>query len=491
MLFDLQKDRAVLSQKVYDVCICGSGPAGITVARELAAAGKKVVLLEAGGFDYSEESQANYAGTESGISTYNTSVSSDRLRYFGGTSNHWTGMCGVFDESDFWPERYHDLPGWPIARREILKFLPEAASILDLNTTDLASQPFGNPPWQTFEQRVTTMSPPTRFGIKYREEIVQSKNIDLFIHANVVDLHLAAQGVKLNHIDSLLVCNYQKQYAKVVAKRYILALGSIENARLLLNANKQSPQGVGNQSDFVGRCYMEHFNVQMGRFVTRNGAHLPAHGVGLSPTDSTLRDLDIGNGILSLSTSGEPTEYGRLAPIRKILRNAACQTDTVREFARKFKDFTCTGDGIISTMLEQAPDRRNRISLGTESDQFGLKRPHIHWELSDADRRTIRSLGFELAKNFVKYDLGRVQLNGFMTDPTKEIEVWPHAHQMGTTRMSADPNAGVVNSNCRMHEVNNLYIAGSSVFPTGGGINPTLTIVMLSIRLARHLQSQS
>lgn len=491
MLFDLQKSTADLAQRKYDICVCGSGPAGITAARALAAAGKKVVLLEAGGFDFSDESQEYYSGTESGISTYNTAVKRGRLRYFGGTSNHWTGMCGVFDESDFWPKRHHELPGWPIKRKEILKFLPEAARILDLNQTDFTPQPFGQPQWASFEKRIATMSPPTRFGIKYRDDIVQSKNIDLFIHANAVDLHLTAQGTKPNQVDYLLVSNYRKQLAKVVAKKYVLALGSIENARFLLNANKQFPQGVGNQSGFVGRCYMEHLNVQMGRFVTNNGALFPADGVGLGPTESTLRDLGIGNGILSLSTSGVPNEYGRLAPVRKILRKVACETDALREFARKFKDFNCTGDGVISTMLEQAPDRRNRVSLGAENDQFGLKRPHLHWTLSDTDRRSIRSLGFELAKNFVKYDLGRVQLNDFIVDPKKEIEVWPHAHQMGTTRMSANPGEGVVDTNCQMHEVNNLFIAGSSVFPTGGGINPTFTIVMLSLRLARHLQQNT
>jgi len=491
MLFDFQKDIAELSKKTYDICICGTGPAGITVALELAAAGKKVAILEAGGFEYSEESQSNYSATESGISTYNLAAKRGRLRYFGGTSNHWTGMCGVFNESDFWSQRYHELPGWPIERKEILRFLPEAAHVLDLKQTDFAPKLFGKLPWQAFEKRVTTMSPPTRFGTKYRDDIVKSKNIDLFIHANAVDLHLSTQGTQPTHVDSILVSNYHKQLGKVIAHRYVLALGSIENARFLLNANKQFPRGVGNQAGFVGHCYMEHLNVQMGRFVTRDGSPLPADGIGLGPTESAIRDLRIGNGILSLGASGEPTEYGRLGPLKKILRKVTCETDAVREFARKFKDFTCTGDGVISTMLEQAPDRSNQVTLGSGIDQFGLKRPHIHWALSDADRRTIRTLGFELARNFVKYDLGRVQLNDFIVDPLKEIKVWPHAHQMGTTRMSAHADQGVVDRNCKLHEVNNLYIAGSSVFPTGGGINPTLTIVMLSLRLAEHLKQNT
>jgi choline dehydrogenase-like flavoprotein len=233
---------------------------------------------------------------------------------------------------------------------------------------------------------------------------------------------------------------------------------------------------------------MEHLNVQFGRFVSGTGVPFNTSGVGLSPTNQTLRTLGIGNGILSLSTSSTPPESGRLAPVRKVVRQAVCEVDAVREFARKFKDFTCAGDGVISSLIEQAPDRSNNVTLSTESDAFGLKRPHLHWTLTDIDRRTVRALGFELAKTFVKYDFGRVRLNDFITNTTKEIEVWPHAHQMGTTRMSSEPKHGVVDTNCRVHSVANLYLSGSSVFPTGGGINPTLTIVMLSLRLARHLR---
>lgn len=491
MLFDLQADGAKLTHAKYDVCVCGTGPAGITVARDLASAGKRVVLLEAGGFEYSQRSQDVYAGTESGINTYNTSVQAGRLRYFGGTSNHWSGMCGVFDESDFWPERYHDLPGWPIARKSILAHLQEAASILDLKSTDFSPQILGNSKNASFEIRLSSMSPPTRFGTKFRDEIVKSKNIDLFINANVVDLHLQQTPGGHPDIDHVLVSNYRKDTAHVTAKRYVLALGSIENARILLNANKQLATGIGNHSGLVGKCFMEHLNVQIGRYVARPGGRLASESLGLGPTEQSIRRLRIGNGILALDHSAKPQEYGRLAPLRGMIRSGVCEFDTVREFARKFKDFSCAGDGAISTMIEQAPDKSNGVSLGSASDEFGIKRPHLHWTLTDVDRRTIRALGFELAKEFVANDLGRVQLNKFIVDATKEIEVWPHAHQMGTTRMSSDPKDGVVDVNCRVHSVANLYIAGSSVFPTGGGINPTFTIVMLSLRLAQHLRQLS
>ncbi len=489
MLFDLQSGVAPLKAGVYDVCVCGTGPAGITVARELAAGGKKVALIEAGGLEFSERSQQIYAGTESGLSTYNTALKGARLRYFGGTSNHWTGLCGVFSESDFWPKRYHDLPGWPIARSEILAHLKDASEILDLPATDYSARPFGDPKRSTFERPRLVNSPPTRFGTKYRDEITRSRSIDLFVNANLVDLHLAEAPGDAPRIDHVLVSNYHKETAKVSAKRYVLALGSVENARMLLSANKQVAAGIGNHSDFVGRCFMEHLNVQIGRFVSRaTQTSLPKSGE-VMPTEQTVRRLNIGNGIMSLHDNATPQEAGRLGPVRGALRKAACEFDSVREFARKFKDFDCAGDGVVNSLIEQAPDRNNRVTLSAQTDEFGLKRPHLNWILSEADRRTVRSLGFELAKNLLELDVARVQLSQFITDPNKEIEVWGHAHQMGTTRMAADPRFGVVDPQCRVHGVANLYMAGSSVFPTGAGINPTFTIVMMSLRLARHLRT--
>ena len=491
MLLDLQASVSVLAERKYDVCICGTGPAGITVARELAANGKSVALIEAGGLEYTAQSQAHYTGTESGISTSLTALTACRLRYFGGTSNHWTGLCGVLEESDFWPKRYHELPGWPIARSEVLMHLAAASTILDVNSAEFASQPFVESKPSSFKRPGMTLSPPTRFGLKYRKEISESGQIDLFLNANLVDLQLTEVVGDTPRIGHLVVSNYRKEKTKVLAQRYVLALGAIENARILLNANKQLEQGIGNHSDFVGRCFMEHLNVQVGRFVTGKPELFRPPNRVLFPTEKTVRRLNIGNGILAFSMGEVPQEGGRLGPVRGVLRHAACEFETVREFARKFKDFNCAGDGVIYSLIEQAPNRDSRITLSQATDEFGLLQVNLHWALSDADRRTVRSLGFELAKDLLELDVARVKLSDFITDPHKEIAALNHAHHMGTTRMAKDPQHGVVDTNCKVHGVRNLYIAGSSVFPTGGGINPTLTIVMLSLRLAGHILAGS
>ena len=142
---------------------------------------------------------------------------------------------------------------------------------------------------------------------------------------------------------------------------------------------------------------------------------------------------------------------------------------------------------MITSLLEQAPSRDSQVSLTAQVDPFGLRRAHIHWQINDADRRTIRTLGLAMAADLARRDLARVRRANYILDPKLEIPIGDHAHHMGTTRMSHDAKDGVVDENCRVHSLDNLYVAGSSVFPTGGGTSPTLTIVLLALRLARHL----
>jgi choline dehydrogenase-like flavoprotein len=487
MQFDLDTDLSRLVTRTYDFCVVGTGPAGITVARHLAAAGKSVALLEAGGLERSERSQAVYAGKSTGLKTWNA-IESCRLRYFGGTSNHWSGQCGVFDESNFRPERQHELPGWPIERQELLARLPEALEIVDLANADFTPQPVAGKKASRFIHPQLRLSPPTRFGTKYRKEIADSKRIDLFLNANLVDLTLAAGGASEPRVTQGTVRNYARETGVVKASRFVLATGSIENARILLNSNRQVAAGIGNHSDFVGRCFMEHLNVQIGRFVVLDKAFFKGNGIFMSPGAALTSKLNIGGGILALAPSFTPSPYGgRLAGGKTFLRDQACEFDTVKEFARKFVDFNCSGEGVITSLIEQAPDRNSRVTLDSETDAFGLRRAHLNWVINDADRRTIRTLGFELARDLLELDVARVKLSDFITDTGKDIELINHCHQMGTTRMSKDPKFGVVDTDCRVHGVGNLYVAGSSVFPTGGGTNPTLTLVMLALRLGQHL----
>lgn len=484
MIADLNSAEKIATNEQYDVCICGTGPAGITVARALAAQGRKVALFEGGGMEYSELSQNLYQGESVGL-PYWDAVRTARLRYFGGTSNHWAGRCSFFDKVDFERRNHSGLPGWPITREEVFQFFDAACSILDISMEAFPASRAAKWKGENFRLSESAHSPPTRFGEKYHQELKISSKIDVYINANLTNIRLRKS---LDAADSLELRNYKDQKFLFSASNYVLAMGTIENARLLLNCDKQIPTGIGNQNGMVGRCFMEHFNVEIGRFVSDDSPIWQHDNIQINPSEDLIRKLQIGNAVLSFDRNTSPASYGRLGKLRQTLREAVCKSSLATDLSRNMVDFNCPGDGVISSLIEQAPNPDSRITLGPERDMFGLRRVRLDWRATAADLKTIRTLGLEVAKEMARTGIARVQLKDFILDNTKEIgEFGQHAHQMGTTRMSEDPRFGVVDTNLQIHGFKNIYVAGSSVFPTGGGNNPTLTIVMLSERLGHHL----
>ena len=140
--------------------------------------------------------------------------------------------------------------------------------------------------------------------------------------------------------------------------------------------------------------------------------------------------------------------------------------------------------------LEQAPNPASRVRLIEQRDALGMPRVQLEWRLSGLDKRSIRRAHELLARELGRAGLGRLQLMLSEDEHRWPPELGGGRHHMGTTRMHRDPARGVVDPDCRVHGVGNLYVAGSSVFPTVGAANPTLTIVALALRLADHLVEQ-
>ena len=484
MIIDLNSVEKTHVHRHYDVCICGAGPAGITAARALAKQGKRVALFEGGGLEYSEQSQDLYRGESIGLQVWD-SVRSARLRYFGGTSNHWTGRCAFFDKVDFEQRSYHGLPGWPISREAVFQHFDAACSVVDISRE--AFQASQETKWQgeNFRLSESALSPPTRFGKKYYLELKNSSKIDVYINANLTNINL---NKNLDAVESFEIRNFDNQKFIFSAKNYVIALGSIENARLLLNCDNQIPGGIGNQNGMAGRCFMEHFNLGIGRFVSDDSPIWQTGRLQLNPSANMIRKLQIGNAVLHFERNADPISYGRLKKLKQSIREQVCKSTSLTDLSRNIVDFDCAGDGVISSLIEQTPNMNSRVFLGPDKDMFGMRRIKLDWQVNAADYKTIRTLGLEVAKEMARYGSARVQLKDFILDDTKDIsEFGMHAHQMGTTRMSEEPKFGVVDKNLQIHGFKNIFVAGSSVFPTGGGCNPTLTIVMLSERLGHHL----
>ena len=151
-------------------------------------------------------------------------------------------------------------------------------------------------------------------------------------------------------------------------------------------------------------------------------------------------------------------------------------------------EFKCPGMGNIGTLIEQSPNLDSRVSLSEETDSFGLQKTKLDWQINEFDKQTIRKAGKAMAIEFARAKLGTVRLADFILDDSQKLRFGHHHHHMGTTRMSDVAQHGVVDNNCKVHDLDNLYIAGSSVFSTGGGCNPTMPIVQLGLRLAEHLK---
>ncbi|WP_236236284.1 FAD-dependent oxidoreductase [Pseudomonas faucium] len=479
MINDYQTQKTLRDH--YDVCIIGAGPAGITLALRLAQAGWRVVLLEGGGHEYTPRSQELYKCTSSGLELY---AEETRLRFLGGTSNHWAGRCRPFTASDFAVQPPGDLPGWPIPYAEIERYLPAAMDIVDL-PQGKAFQPLNVAlKGGDFDADRFLLSPPTRFAQKYAAALNDTPGLDVFINCNCVDLEFDKASGRLA---SIQVSDYERNRQRLVAKKFILATGAIENARQLLNSQSLQAAGVVSPDGLAGRCFMEHLNIDMGTFILRDGQDGSQHQY--YTTDAFVAEYHAGKGNVTTAVLEEVRTYGRTAEVKHFLENLACDMGVASKIAF-IANFSCPGDGVISTMIEQFPNVQSHLSLLDEKDALGMGKVNVNWALSEHDRHTIKCIGSELAKQFADTGLGFVKLNDFVYDTSLALKLQPHAHHMGTTRMAASPEFGVVDSDCKVFGTHNLYVAGSSIFATSGASNPTMPLLQFAVRLAEHLDDK-
>ena len=505
MIIDLNDvDGDPFADRVFDVCICGAGVAGITLAQKLSSK-LDVLLLEGGGLEYSVESQNIYRGEIVGRPSY--PLETARLRYFGGTSNHWAGWCHPLDESDFLKKLYLKYSGWPIRRGDLDPYLTEAGAVLDL-TEDRADQASAYEEGQLgfdilqandFRRVGFKWSPPTRFGEKFRDDIEHSSNVTCFLNANVVDVSLHAN---LTRVSDFEVRDMTGKSYRATAKTFIVAAGGIENPRVLLNANRQIPAGIGNENDLVGRFFADHHVLKVGRFILEDDARervASRHWNNESrkndwyfaPTPEFMEREQILNFGLVVVPDREPSSG---LSFKKHLSSLVCKSEWSQSKMDQWRDtpMWCPGGGFLRMVSEQSPNPLSRVTLGSDTDRFGVRRSVLDWRHSDIDLRTIQRAVIRLGEVLAKKELGRVQVDNWLLQDqlsvpdTERTGGW---HHMCTTRMASNKSEGVVDENLRVFGTDNLFIGGSSVFATTGHDCPTISIVQLALRLADHINS--
>jgi len=510
------------------ICIIGAGAAGITLARSLRSAHVPVVLLESGGLEFDAATQDLDAGLMTGLHNYPTDVS--RLRYFGGTTNHWAGTSRPFEASDFHPQPSIPLSGWPIALEDLSPYYRTAQEICQLGPFDYSTsywfQKIGQSPPAFDPARVHPtifqISPPTRFGEVYRNDLKDEENVTVYLNANAVDLQAVADA---SAIERIHVATLGGPSFSVRPKYTVLAAGGLENARILLLSRGVQPNGLGNTYDVVGRYFMDHPYFPAAGFVTFATLDPPLPlmilGVKASPVAAfaTLANAAkpdgtagfqvliqgmtrIITGVDSLKTvasslSNLTTPDHLWDHIQAIIRDRDAIADNAYRTIMRSRQspFLASGVGLpiqaasLDVLLEQVPNPASRVILSKERDALGQNRLALDWQFTDVERRTYQHAIEMAALEFGRLGLGRVKIKPLPQDG------WPSDlmganHHIGTTRMSDDPKTGVVDRNCRVHGINNLYVAGSSVFPTSTFANPTLTITAMSLRLADELRKQ-
>ena len=523
-----------------EVAIVGGGAAGISLARQLGKAGRSVVLLEAGGVDFEEATQALYAGADLGMEYY--PLRDSRLRFLGGTTNIWGGRCVPLQPIDFEQREWVPHSGWPISFAALEPHYRTVHEELELGAFDYSSKlwaGFARHAPQFDQNLFTTMfwrfdERRERFAAPLPESLSASDTVRVFVHANVTRLAVSNDASALTQ---LCAESLTGKLLKVRAERYVLAGGAVENARLLLAANEVEPQGIGNRHDQVGRYFMEHPHARLATvaatdkaaafavwaaFRKRFAGEVASADVPLAPVLLASDELQRREGILntaltfkmqrsaskgtplnrqlylSLKHSLNPTKTGRALWQTYRAGKAALQRSMAEPFERSRASLGMTGLHVM-VRAEQAPNPASRVQLGDERDALGMRRAALNWQLNAQDTRTLQVLAQSLNAEFDRLGIGAVQRAPWLEVLAPDaVTAWPidtsignHPiggyHHMGTTRMSSDPTQGVVDADCRVHNYANLFVAGSSVFPTGGWANPTLTILALTHRLGQHL----
>ncbi len=534
-----------------EICIIGAGAAGITLALELARTGIDVLLLEAGGVNYESSTQSLYEG-EVVDARMHSPPDKYRQRRLGGTTTIWGGRCVPFDSIDFETRDYVPHSGWPVTHAEILPYYPAANRLCEAGqfayTVAAAEDVRFRPLIKDFEgthfttDHLERFSCPTNFGARYHHKLRDADTVRLLLHANVTHLQLNEAGTA---VVGATLRSLTGTTGSATAKRFILAVGGLESARLLLASRDIQAAGIGNEYDAVGRYYMCHVAGTIGAI--RFNLPLSSVWYGYEISDdgvycrrrfalraATQRQLGLGNfvarlhhpriadpshqsAILSLLYLAKPliayeyamrltdTRPANLAVWAHHLANVAHGPfDAVRFAWHMLRDRKLAGRKFPSIILrpkvnlfsldfhaEQQPNPSSRVKLAHSLDQLGVQRLEIDWRYTPGDVETVRRAISLLATDIREFGKGSFEYD----EESIETEMTRYGayggHHIGTARMGNDPRSSVVNGDCRVHGVENLYVVGSAVFPTSSQANPTLTIVAFALRLAEHLKKSA
>jgi len=521
MLIDAGRDPPRTTIRC-DVCIVGAGPAGITLARELDDGQREICLLECGGESFEAATQSLLAAAQ-GSDDY-PPLQATRVGALGGSTHVWAGWCRPLDAIDF--ERRPEIPssGWPISRADLDPFYVQAHAALRLG-------PFGYDPiaWERSSgcralplagddvQPILFRKSDVNFGREHVAALRRSQQIRAWLHSTALRVRYSPDGRRVHSIE--VGVTGRRRTFDVTPRIAVLAMGGIENARLLLLSDTPEHRGPVNVRGVVGRYFTEHCYVDGGRFVPNERSspafcfpriapdrvHVARGAYALAPK-AMYRHALLNCGISFMHAyesdpAFDDSSVRSLLKVWDMCRRRAVPYRVAHELAHAasapLKAFRALRSRLrgrydgrnewrLRSLVECSADPENRVELGDDTDLFGRPRARIRWRIRDLELRSTREVHALFAAAVEQAGLGRITL----ADDDWGARMEPALHHLGTTRMHDNPAQGVVDRDARVHGIDNLYVAGGSVFTTGGFANPTLTILALALRLARHLKLQ-
>lgn len=462
----------------------------------------------------------------------------------GGTSWAWGGECIPFDHIDFEHRNHVPHSGWPITYKDIAAWHGAAAKFLACGSSNFSRALSG---WEDLAScnvdHIGRFSTSSNLANRYRSRLERSSNILLCVGKTVTGIEMDMSG---KAVSGLNVRNSRGGATEVQKARfYVLAGGGVRTTHLLLNLQRSFPHLWGGNSGPLGRYYMGHIAGEISTIVfndpkdSKDFLFQPdsrkvfalrriklKEGIqkqeGLLNTAFMLRNPAIGdhrhmNGALSLinlclsnpltrqrffsrrlsSQSSTPPSPQRWKHVGNTLRTPLRTVKDIKMILQQFLQETKipvlignnAGRYTLRYHAEQVPNPESRIRLANQFDRFGEPTLKIDFRFTDQDAHSVLRAHEILDRELQM--TGRGYLDYWYPLKDRLAAIMDIAtdgyHQAGTTRMRTDPDEGVVDASCKVHDICNLYIASSSVFPTTGSANPTFSIVAFALRLAAHL----
>lgn len=520
MLSDLDKiDDDIACQG--DVCVVGGGAVGLVVAVQLSRMGKRVILLEGGGVGLEERSQALHrvitAGHPSMLEDFG------RYRVLGGTTTFWGGQVVPLDQTAFEDRDWVTDAKWGLTNEDLDPYHLKAYEIIGLKNVELDDQKI----WRKLGVEpdlgpdlgmlLSRWVPKRNFARVFKKEIDGPGNLDVFVHANVTGFSLDEDGRRISGVKAR---SFSGKQITVNAKSVVLACGTIEIARLLLQPSGDGAPYPWQDNPWIGQGFIDHidslagtvkildkgvFHKMFDSIVINTFRYFPrirlnvdaqrkhktldiaAHFKFDSITFQHL--INIKMFLWSIIDGRMPDNIWRLPiHVMAVMKIAFPIAFRYLMDHRLYKP--AGGTVYLQLTSEQIPNPASCVRLVDEKDELGMRRVEVDWRF---DGREIRT--FAMFSRLIRDTLRDRGIAEITLDPDLENEsqayfekVFDGNHHMSTARIGNSAAEGVVDSNLRVHGTENLYVTGAAVFPASGFANSTLTAVALGLRLCDHLE---